>query len=80
MVNKSIIIVIVKRDSMKKKNGFIAISIIFSFFIVFLLILTINLTSYAQNRILMNQIKKDIKSKTELIVPIIVPIKENTNS
>lgn len=76
MVNKSIIIVIVKRDSMKKKNGFIAISIIFSFFIVFLLILTINLTSYAQNRILMNQIKKDIKSKTELIVPI----KENTNS
>ena len=65
---------------MKKKNGFIAISIIFSFFIVFLLILTINLTSYAQNRILMNQIKKDIKSKTELIVPIIVPIKENTNS
>lgn len=76
MVNKSIIIVIVKRDNMKKKNGFIAISIIFSFFIVFLLILTINLTSYAQNRILMNQIKKDIKSKTELIVPI----KENTNS
>ena len=76
MVNKSIIILIVKRDNMKKKNGFIAISIIFSFFIVFLLILTINLTSYAQNRILMNQIKKDIKSKTELIVPI----KENTNS
>lgn len=45
------------------KKGFIAVSIIFSFFIVFLLLLTINLTAYAQNRILLNQVKKDIKYK-----------------
>lgn len=51
---------------MKNKRGFIAVSIIFSFFIVFLLLLTINLTAYAQNRILLNQVKKDIKSKTLL--------------
>ncbi|MBE6161555.1 MAG: hypothetical protein E7158_05015 [Firmicutes bacterium] len=51
---------------MKKKNGFLAVSIIFSFFIVFLMILTINMASYAQNRILLNQIKKDIKSETNL--------------
>lgn len=47
---------------MKNKKGFIAISVIFSFFIVFLMLITLNLTSYAQNRILMNQIKTDIKS------------------
>jgi hypothetical protein len=52
--------------NMKNKNGFIATSIIFSFFIVFLLIITINLTAYAQNRILMNQIKKDIKNEITL--------------
>ncbi len=51
---------------MKNKKGFIAVSIIFSFFIVFLLLLTINLTAYAQNRILLNQVKKDIKAKTML--------------
>lgn len=51
---------------MKNKKGFIAVSIIFSFFIVFLLLLTINLTAYAQNRILLNQVKKDIKIKTLL--------------
>lgn len=51
---------------MKNKKGFIAVSIIFSFFIVFLLLLTINLTAYAQNRILLNQVKKDIKAKTLL--------------
>ncbi len=51
---------------MKNKKGFIAVSIIFSFFIVFLLLLTINLAAYAQNRILLNQVKKDIKSNTLL--------------
>ena len=50
---------------MKKKNGFFAISIIFSFFIVFLMIITINLARYAEDRILMNQVKKDIKSTLE---------------
>ncbi len=46
---------------MKNKKGFIAISIIYSFFIVFLMLLTINMTSYAQNRILLGQVKKDMK-------------------
>lgn len=54
---------------LKNKNGFIATSIIFSFFIVFLMLLVINLTSYAQNRILMNQVKKDIKLTTNLTLP-----------
>lgn len=51
---------------MKNKNGFIATSIIYSFFIVFLMLLTMNLASLAQDRILMAQVKKDIKSDLEL--------------
>ena len=47
---------------MKNNKGFISTSIIFAFFITFLLLLVIIITSYAQNRILMNQVKKDIKS------------------
>ena len=53
---------------MKKKNGFFAISIIFSFFIVFLMLITMNLTRYAQNRILLAQVKKDIKNTSKLKV------------
>lgn len=44
------------------KKGFISTSVIFAFFIAFLMLLMIIVTSYAQNRILMNQVKKDIKS------------------
>lgn len=44
------------------KKGFISTSVIFAFFITFLMLLVIIITSYAQNRVLMNQIKKDIKS------------------
>ena len=51
------------------KRGFFAISIIFSFFIVFLLILVMNLATYSQNRILLGQVKKDIKSTINLDVP-----------
>ena len=51
------------------KKGFFAISIIFSFFIVFLLIIVMNLATYSQNRILLNQVKKDIKSQTHLVLP-----------
>lgn len=53
---------------MKNKKGFIAISVIFSFFIVFLMLMMLILTSYAQNRILMNQVKKDIKSNNNLVL------------
>lgn len=48
---------------MKNNKGFISTSVIFAFFITFLMLLVIIITSYAQNRILMNQVKKDIKSK-----------------
>ena len=47
---------------MKNNKGFIAISIIFSFFIVFLMLITLVISTYGQNRILMNQVKKDIKA------------------
>jgi len=47
---------------MKNNNGFISTSIIFAFFITFLMLLVIIITTYAQNRILMNQVKKDMKN------------------
>ena len=50
-------------------RGFFAISIIFSFFIVFLLILVMNLATYSQNRILLSQVKKDIKNTLQFNVP-----------
>ena len=53
---------------MKKKNGFFAISIVFSFFVVFLMLITMNLTRYAQNRILLAQVKNDIKNTAKLKV------------
>ena len=51
------------------KRGFFAVSIIFSFFIVFLLVLTMNLATYAQNRTLLNHVKKDIKDSINLDLP-----------
>lgn len=44
------------------KKGFISTSVIFAFFITFLMLLVIIITSYAQNRVLMNQVKKDVKN------------------
>lgn len=46
---------------MKKKNGFIAISLIYSFFLVFLMTLTATLATYAQNRILVNSVVNETK-------------------
>ena len=47
--------------SMKKQNGFISISIIYSFFIVFMLLLALIMTSYVNTRLRLNIYKKDIK-------------------
>lgn len=69
---------------MKNKKGFLAISVIFSFFIVFLMLITLILASYAQNRILMNQVKKDIKNNLNLTIKIpekpvvLVPVNDST--
>lgn len=60
---------------LNKKNGFIAVSIIFSFFILFLLLVALNISRYYQNGILNKQTKKDIlgiidksfNNKTEVI-------------
>lgn len=43
---------------MKNNKGFIAISLIYSFFLVFLMVLISTLTNYVHNRILLSDIKK----------------------
>lgn len=48
---------------MKKKNGFIAISLIYSFFLVFLMIMLANAMKNAQTRQLLKVLKDDIKSE-----------------
>lgn len=50
---------------MKKKNnkGFIAISLIYSFFLVFLMTLLTIVSNYAYNRILLNGVKKTTQEK-----------------
>ncbi|MBQ6840774.1 MAG: hypothetical protein IJO63_01500 [Bacilli bacterium] len=48
---------------MKKKNGFISISVIYSFFIVFLLLLTLMMSTYVNNRYVYNIYKTDIKQQ-----------------
>ncbi len=44
---------------MKNNKGFIAISLIYSFFLVFLMVLLAILTNYTQERILLNDVKKE---------------------
>ena len=44
-----------------KKNGFISISVLYSFFIVFILLTTIILTSYTKNNLLIGRTVLDIK-------------------
>ena len=47
---------------MIKKNGFISISIVYSFFVVFMLLLVLIMASYVNNRNSLNVYKKDIKA------------------
>ena len=44
---------------MKNKNGFVAISLIYSFFLVFLIVLLAIVSDYAHNRSLLSDIKKE---------------------
>lgn len=44
---------------MKNNKGFIAISLIYSFFLVFLVTLLMVVNNYAENRILLNDVKKE---------------------
>ena len=46
---------------MRKKNGFIAISLIYSFFLVFLMTLSATLLNYAHNRVLVNSVVNETK-------------------
>lgn len=49
--------------NMKKNNkGFIAISLIYSFFLVFLVTLLMILASYAKNRVLLSSVKKETQT------------------
>ncbi len=48
---------------MKKKNGFIAVSLIYSFFLVFLMIMLANSVKNAQMRQLLKVFKEDIKTE-----------------
>lgn len=46
---------------MKKKNGFIAVSLIYSFFLVFLMVMLASTVKNASTRVMLNTIKNDIK-------------------
>ncbi len=48
---------------MKKKNGFIATSLIYSFFLVFLMILVGVMANYSNDRIQLNRLKQDTKEQ-----------------
>ena len=48
---------------MKNKNGFIAISLIYSFFLVLLMMLVAIMVDYTHNRVLLNKVKKATQEK-----------------
>ncbi len=50
---------------MKNNKGFIAISLIYSFFLVFLVTLLMIMNSYVHNRVLLNSVKKDTQQYLE---------------
>lgn len=50
---------------MKNKKGFIATSVIYSFFLVFLMLMVTILTSSVNNRVLVGRIKEDIRSEID---------------
>ena len=59
---------------MKKKNGFIATSLIYSFFLVFITLFLTIIADYLQNKVLLNTIESDIKediNKTKYITDFI---------
>lgn len=48
---------------MKKKNGFISTAIVYSFFFVFLMMLTFIVNDYSTNRTMLNNLKRDVKTE-----------------
>lgn len=62
---------------MKRKNGFMATSLIYSFFLVFLMLMIGILATTMNNRILVNALKKDIRSSLEKEQGFIVDTLEN---
>lgn len=48
---------------MKKKNGFIATSLIYSFFLIFITLFLTIIADYLQNKVLLNTIESDIKEE-----------------
>lgn len=52
---------------MKNNKGFLSISVVYSFFIVFLALLLFIVSSYINNRTLLNKVKNDIKEEAELV-------------
>ena len=49
---------------MKKKNGFISVSSIYAFLIIFLLLMSLIILKYANNRVTLEKYKLDIKRKS----------------
>ncbi len=50
---------------MKKKNGFIAISVIYSFFIVFIAVILAILAEYSYNRMIIKKINEQILNEIQ---------------
>lgn len=48
---------------MKKKNGFIATSLIYSFFLIFITLFLTIIADFLQNKVLLNTIENDIKEE-----------------
>lgn len=55
---------------MKKKNGFIATSLIYSFFLVFITLFLTIIADYLQNKVLLNTIEGDIKQEINNTITI----------
>ena len=62
---------------MKQKKGFMATSLIYSFFLVFLMLMIGILTTTMNNRILVNSLKEDIRSSLEKEQGFVVDTLEN---
>ncbi len=56
---------------LKNKKGFIAISIIYSFFILFIMVMLLIIYSYVSDRKATNRIKTDIKQEFKINAPTI---------
>ena len=55
----------------KKENGFIAISIVYSFFVIFLIIILVIMYSYLADRKSANKVKNEIKNEFKIKAPIV---------